>query len=423
MALKTDREIAALKVGEGKTREVFAVASPAGGGLCIEVRANGGKTWLYRYRINGRARKQTLGAYPAMRLAAARTEHTKALALFQAGSDPALTAKAEKMKRQTMPTFGELFEEWMEWKAKAKPARESTMSAYRFAFRSYLNALGSTPVNALTRAAIFTQLSKVRVKSIQGARKALTICAQSLDLAVNSGLIELNPARTITPSTIGAEATPPRQRWLSREELVAFWHALDNDTRIHPTHANILRLIVLTGARRGEVMKAKWSDITGDKWVIPADNTKNGRSHTVTLCPLALEILDKQRLISGGTDWIFEGIRNRGSLQVADGNALRQVIERVRTIHMEQSEPFTPHDLRRTFATGCAEYLDANERTIELALNHKSRNALVETYQAGRRAEQVAALFQRWGEFVRVLVQPAEQATGNVIAVNFGGAK
>lgn len=416
MALKTDREIATLKVGEGKTREVFAVASPAGGGLCVEVRTNGGKTWLYRYRINGKARKQTFGAYPAMTLAKVRIEHASAVALLQAGRDPALVAKAEKMKRQTMPTFGELFEEWMEWKAKSKPARESTMIAYRFAFRSYLKALSPTPINALTRAAIFTQLSKVRVKSIQGARKALTICAQSLDLAVNAGLIELNPARTITPSTIGAEATPPRQRWLSREELVVFWHSLDNDTRIHPTHSNILRLIILTGARRGEVMKAKWSDITGDKWVIPEENSKNGRGHTVTLCPLALEILDKQKLISGGSDWIFEGIRNGRT--TADGNSLRHVIERVRTIHMEQSDPFTPHDLRRTFATGCAEYLDTNERTIELALNHKSRNALVETYQAGRRAEQVAALFQHWGEFVRVLIQPVGQSS-NVISVIF----
>lgn len=421
MALTTDRQVASLKTGEGKTREVIAVVSPAGGGLSIEVRANGGKTWLYRYRANGKGRKQTLGTYPAMKLADARQEHAKAVALLQGGDDPALVAKAEKLKRKAIPTFGELFEEWMTWKAKVKPARESTMKSYRFAFNAYLTPLAGVPVNQLTRAAMFNQLSKVRIKSIQGARKALTICSQSLDLAVNSGLLELNPARTIKPSTIGATPPPPRKRWLNREELLTFWQALD-DEAIHPTHANSLRLILLTGARRSEAIKAKWADVVGDKWVIPQATAKNDRSHTVTLPPLALALLEQQRAITGGSPWIFEAMRERGKGH-ADGNSLRHAIEKTRTLYMPQSEPFTPHDLRRTFSTGCAEYLDAREATIELAINHKPANRLIETYQAGRRAEQVAALFLRWGEFVRVLTQPAEQVPDNVVSVTFGGGK
>ncbi|MEH8119783.1 integrase family protein [Aeromonas allosaccharophila] len=369
MALKTDREIASLKAEDGQ-RQVVAVASGAGGGLCIEVRSGGrSKTWLYRYRINNKARKFTLGSYPAMSLATARVEHGKAVALVKAGEDPAAVAKASKVKRSAMPTFDAFFEEWLEWKQVAKPARASTVAAYRHTHRLYISkAIGRLLLKDVTRAVLFAHLSKVRGRSIQAARKALTICAQMLDHAVNLDLIELNPARTIKPSTIGAEAPPPRQRWLCREEIAVFWFGL-NEGGYHPTQVNCLRLILLTGARRGEATSMTWDQIIGNKWVIPASNAKNGKEHTITLHPLALDVIASQRAISRGSAWVFEAIREHDAGQGhIDGNALRWVLNKVRALTMPQSEIFTVHDLRRTFASCCAEYLDANESVIELAL-------------------------------------------------------
>ncbi|WP_077999180.1 tyrosine-type recombinase/integrase [Edwardsiella tarda] len=420
MALKTDREIANLKAEDGQ-RQVLAVASGAGGGLCIEVRSGGrSKTWLYRYRINGKARKLTLGSYPAMSLATARVEHGKVVALVKAGEDPAAVVKASKVKRSAMPTFDVFFEEWLEWKQVVKPARSSTVEAYRHTHRLYISkALGSLLLKDVTRAVLFAHLSKVRGRSIQAARKALTICAQMLDHAVNLELLELNPARTIKPSTIGAEAPPPRQRWLCREEIAAFWLGL-NEGSYHPAQVNCLRLILLTGARRGEATSMTWDQIIGNKWVIPASNAKNGKEHTITLHPLALDVIASQRTISRGSSWVFEAIREHDAGQGhIDGNALRWVINKVRALTMPQSEVFTVHDLRRTFASCCAEYLDANENVIELALNHSKRDRLVATYQAGKRAEQVARLFQQWGDFVLTLINPAQYNPVNVISVDF----
>ena len=420
MALKTDREIASLKAEDGQ-RQVVAVASGAGGGLCIEVRSGGrSKTWLYRYRINNKARKFTLGSYPAMSLATARVEHGKAVALVKAGEDPAAVAKASKVKRSAMPTFDAFFEEWLEWKQVAKPARASTVEAYRHTHRLYISkAIGSLLLKDVTRAVLFAHLSKVRGRSIQAARKALTICAQMLDHAVNLDLIELNPARTIKPSTIGAEAPPPRQRWLCREEIAVFWFGL-NEGGYHPTQVNCLRLILLTGARRGEATSMTWDQIIGNKWVIPASNAKNGKEHTITLHPLALDVIASQRAISRGSAWVFEAIREHDAGQGhIDGNALRWVLNKVRALTMPQSEIFTVHDLRRTFASCCAEYLDANESVIELALNHSKRDRLVATYQAGKRAEQVARLFELWGDFVFTLIKPEQCKPVNVISVDF----
>nr|WP_223940165.1 tyrosine-type recombinase/integrase [Aeromonas caviae] len=174
--------------------------------------------------------------------------------------------------------------------------------------------------------------------------------------------------------------------------------------------------------RRGEATGMTWDQVMGNKWVIPARNAKNGKEHTVVLHPLTLEIIDSQRALSSGSPWVFEAIReHEAGLGHIDGNALRWVINKVRALHLPQSVPFTVHDLRRTFASGCAEYLDANESVIELALNHSQRDRLVATYQAGKRTEQVARLFQSWGDFVQELTQPKPVKLDNVVTVNFGG--
>lgn len=424
MALKTDREVASLKAEEGQ-RLVIAVSSGAGGGLCIEVRSCGrSKTWLYRYRHNNKARKFTLGTYPAMSLATARAEHGKAVSMVKAGEDPAIAARASKVKRSAMPTFNAFFEEWLAWKQITKPARASTVEAYRHAHGLYLSkAIGGLTLKDVTRAVLFAHLSKVRGRSIQAARKGLTICAQMLDHAVNLELIDLNPARTIKPSTIGADASAPRQRWLSREEIAIFWQGL-TDGGFHPAQANCLRLILLTGTRRGEATAMKWDQIVGNKWIIPASNSKNGKEHTVTLHPMALDIIAHQRAINTGGLWVFEAIREHSMGQGhIDGNALRWVLNKVRAIAMPQSEPFTVHDLRRSFASCCAEYLDANESVIELALNHSKRDRLVATYQAGKRAEQVARLFEGWGDFIHALTQKSQPKPENVISIDFRRSK
>ncbi|MDO2346676.1 tyrosine-type recombinase/integrase, partial [Escherichia coli] len=69
--------------------------------------------------------------------------------------------------------------------------------------------------------------------------------------------------------------------------------------------ANALRLIILTGVRRSEAVNMRWEQINGNRWTIP--ETKNGKSHIVTLHPLALSLLKTQRIISEG-GWVFESL-------------------------------------------------------------------------------------------------------------------
>ncbi|HBS3677568.1 integrase arm-type DNA-binding domain-containing protein [Klebsiella quasipneumoniae subsp. similipneumoniae] len=420
MALRTDREIASLKTENGKRRSL-AVSSGAGAGLYIEVRPDAvSKSWLYRYQFAGKAKKMTLGSYPSMSLTEARKAHMLAMAVLNAGQDPIAVARADQFKSSSVPTFSTLFREWMDWKAIAKPLKLRSVEAYEHTFNVYMAELHKLLVTDLSRSLMFNYLAKLRKQTISGAKKSLTILQQALDYAVNTGIITINPSRTIRPSDIGATAAAPRQRWLEREEVAAFWAGLEKGGA-HPAQVNCLKLILLTGARRTEATEMRWEEIVGNKWIIPAERSKNSKSHTITLHQMAQDIIAHQRAISGGSEFVFEAIR--GYKGFIDGNALRWLLERVRSLHMSQSEPFTCHDLRRSFASGCAEYLDANEAIIELALNHAKRDRLVATYQAGKRAAKVEALFLEWGEFIQTLTQPEPVKTSNVVAVQFGRRK
>jgi len=254
-----------------------------------------------------------------------------------------------------------------------------------------------------------------------------------LDHAVLQGYIEINPARLLKPAMFGASMPPPRERWLAKEELRKLWLALEQATSgagakanggrgiasnvvLSLSVANCLRLICLTAVRRSEAVAMKWEQINGDRWTIP--ETKNGRTHVVTLCPLAQRILKQQEALSQG-QFVFESTSKIG--HPITGDAVTKALERVRIKYLAELEPFSPHDLRRSVATGTAEYLDAPERLIELLLNHVPKDRLIRTYQVGGMADKLRVLFLSWGGFIEsvITVTMEENDTGNIVSVDF----
>lgn len=434
MAITTDAEIAAIKPESGVTVRRMAIQSKHGGGLKLEVRTSGIRRFVYRYKIAGKAGEMLLGGYPAMTLAKARQAHGKAAELVKQGIDPLTVTKQAKAKNIEMPTLGEIYHDWLAMRAKSKPIGPRTLRDYEGTFIRHIeSAIGNTRVCDLSRAVLYEHFRQV--DTAEGARKGLIVLNQCLDHAVLQGHIEINPARLLKPAMFGASMPPPRERWLTRDELRLLWATLEQATAgggsvaaggrgvasnvvLSLAVANCLRLITLTAVRRSEAVGMRWEQINGDRWTIP--ETKNGRAHVVTLCPLALEIIEQQTALSNGP-YVFESTSKTG--HPITGDAVTKALERVRIKYLAELVPFSPHDLRRSVATGAAEYLDAPERLIELMLNHVPKDRLIRTYQVGGMAEKLRTLFLRWGEFVRVLTQPAEQVPDNVVAVTFGGGK
>ncbi|KEP88992.1 tyrosine-type recombinase/integrase [Aeromonas caviae] len=432
MAITTDAEIAAIKPESGVIVRRMAIQSKHGGGLKLEVRTSGIRRFVYRYKIAGKAGEMLLGGYPAMTLAKARQAHGKAAELVKQGIDPLTATKQAKVKNIEMPTLGEIYRDWLAMRAKSKPIGPRTLRDYEGTFARHIeSAIGNTRVCDLSRAVLYEHFRQV--ETAEGARKGLIVLNQCLDHAVLQGHIEINPARLLKPAMFGASMPPPRERWLTRDELRLLWAALKQATAgggsmaaggrgiasnvvLSLAVANCLRLITLTAVRRSEAVGMRWDQLNGERWTIP--ETKNGRAHVVTLCPLALEIIERQRELSQGS-FVFESTSKVG--HPITGDAVTRALERVRLKYLAELVPFSPHDLRRSVATGAAEYLDAPERLIELMLNHVPKDRLIRTYQVGQQAEKLRALFMRWGDFIQDITQPEQIKRDNVVSINFGG--
>ncbi|MDX7777918.1 tyrosine-type recombinase/integrase [Aeromonas hydrophila] len=428
--LGTDRQIAALRLPEGKKLDRYTVTSKHGGGLLIELRQGREPRFVYRFRVGGKQQDMTLGIYPQLNLASARQLHAEAVAQVKQGINPRQAAKQAKTKNLEMPTLAECYRDWLAMRAKSKPIGSRTLRDYEGTFARHIeSAIGNIRVCDLSRAVLYEHFRKIN--TAEGARKGLIVLNQCLDHAVLQGHIEINPARLLKPAMFGASMPPPRERWLTREELRLLWAALEQATSgggavvaggrgiasnvvLSLAVANCLRLITLTAVRRSEAVGMRWEQINGDRWTVP--ETKNGRAHVVTLCPLALEIIERQKALSRGP-YVFESTSKAG--HPITGDAVTKALERVRMKYLGELAPFSPHDLRRSVATGVAEYLDAPERLIELLLNHVPKDRLIRTYQVGQQAEKLRTLFLRWGDFVGGITQGDQAKPDNVVVMRF----
>jgi integrase len=200
-----------------------------------------------------------------------------------------------------------------------------------------------------------------------------------------------------------APATQPRDRVLSDGELGEIWRACTDDD-----YGRIVKLLTLTGQRRGEVAAMRWSelgDLDGAAWRLPAERTKNGLPHEVPLAPTALAIIkavprDPER------DLLF----GRGPLGFAGWG--KPKLELDASIHAARKkagaksmQPWVLHDLRRAFATGLGN-LGVLPHAIESALNHISghKKGVAGVYNRSPYSREVRAAMLLWDDHVRSLI-------------------
>lgn len=434
ITITSERQLTQLLKTPPSKKTWCVVESRHGGGLALVLRPDRKPSWVYRFRLgSGPLTEYRIGTHPALTLSDAKAAHAEAVELVRKGIDPRHVRTEQKAANLEMPTLAKLFDDWLAFKVATKAIKPRTVADYQGTYDRHLVKLGKVRVADLTRAVLAGHLEQVRKVSAEGVRKGLIVLNLCLDRAVMLGHIELNPARLLKPKAFEASMGKPRQRWLTIDEIKDLWRALDVATTgggavaagglgvastavLSRSVANALRLVMLTAARRDEVAGMRWQDVDGDRWTVP--ETKNGKAHVITLSPLALSILKEQQALGMGGAFVFASYVTGKAI---DGQTIWKALDRVRKKHLAELEPFCVHDLRRSVATGCAEYLDAPERLIELLLNHVHQERLVRTYQVSSHAEKLRELFLRWGAFIEKKTSPDGGQPSNVVAVQFGG--
>jgi integrase len=242
----------------------------------------GAKAFVLNYRVAGRQRQITLGSFPDWPTAQARERARELRREVDVGKDPL----GERQKLLHAPTVADLAKHYIEHHLPRK--RPSSVAIDRANLRNHvLPALGSRKVESITHADIASLHRKIKAPVM--ANRILALVSTMLGLAIKLEWIATNPAK-------GVERHPehPRQRFLTSDEIGRLMSALDK--RPGPS-SNAIRLLLLTGARRMEVMGATWDqfDLDAGIWSKPHTATKQRRLHRVPLGEGALAILRDMR--------------------------------------------------------------------------------------------------------------------------------
>jgi integrase len=234
-----------------------------------------------------------------------------------------------------------------------------------------------------------------------------------LDWAVHEDRIPINPCASIGRAYRPA-AGGKRERTPSLKELALVWAAAGQ--ALDPTFCDVVRFAICVPARRGEISNLRWEhlDLDARIWKQPGKLTKNREAHELRLHPLALEILTRRWQAAGRprTGLVFPAPRS--------GKPIAALSYVVRALHRATPsvEPWTPHDLRRSFATTLGSLGQDDEATIDAVLNHRqtaTRGGVLGVYNKSTRLPAQHAALERWGELVANALTGVFTTEGEVI--------
>lgn len=354
-------------------------------GFGVRVTAGGVKTFYLAYRFKGRSRRLNLGRYPFKTLAEARIEAHDAVAGLGKGRDP------QSAKPQRRNTFAAALDDFIENhckrhnRASSAAETEKLLRGYFLPYwaRRSVPDIGKSDVNEVIEGIM--QRGKPAA-----ARHAFAAVRKFFNWAVDQGLVETSPCAGMKPPA----KHNSRDRVLSDDELARLWQASVAST---DTAHVVIRLLVLTGQRCGEVCGMSWEelDLAERVWTIPGTRTKNHRPHSVPLTPAAVAIIeavpDTGRLLfpaRGKPDQPYAGYtKGKAALDAAAGVT-----------------GWTIHDLRRTAATGMAR-LGIQPHVVERILNHVSGTfgGVAGVYNRFKYEEEMREALRAWEASVMAL--------------------
>ena len=249
-------------------------------GLGVRVRPSGGASFVFLRKVQGRTKRLSLGPVGANGLDDLRRRCHALMAESESESDSTSTTAPE----------APLFRDFVSgpWKEAHFPRyKPSTHKGYRCSLvNQLLPAFGSTPLNHITRGQVLRWFDGYSQTAPGGANYALRLLRQILNFAIACGHVDANPVRAIRPNRRNTLT-----RFLSRDELRRLHRVLDEHARRgsgRRQQVDIIRLLLLTGCRKGEILYLRWSEVHEDALLL--SDTKTGPANgspqrTGTSCP------------------------------------------------------------------------------------------------------------------------------------------
>lgn len=392
----TDAQIKGLKA-ESTRYEKYIIK----GGLGIRVTPAGVKTWIYRYKIDGKTEKLTIGHYPNMSLHDANVRFLGLSNQRREGENPKTLIQAQEAdkERQRNNTVKKLILDWYTGYVEKNIKRPETIK--KQIDGDIIPLLGDKELDTLQTVDITAALDIIVDRGAPvHANRVLSSIKQAFNSAVSRGRMQHNPAACIRAKDIGG-TEKPRERYLSLGEIKTLWRFLDSDQNQMALQTKCaIKIILLTGVRTAELRLATVDefDFENSLWTIPAEHSKTDSVMKIHLSSQVKALLMELKTTSNSR-YVLSGVKANTPLTE---NALPRAIKRIEDRIAIPS--WTAHDLRRTFATQLGEALHVDPVVIEKCLGHKMPRIMA-TYNKNEMLLQRKEALDRWAQFIENLLQ------------------
>jgi integrase len=429
----TERKIEKLAPERGRKDRLFF--DDVQRGLAVRVTATGGRNYICQYSLHGHKWRIPLGVCSAVALSKAREAAAAVMGDVAKGRNPAAERKdaaaAERARRvRNRLTLRVLIEDWKRLHLASRRPRYAAeaVRALHYALTDCLDDAAED----LDRAAVVRALDalvrrrKRKAGGDAGKPKGIAMTSRTAAYgraafawAVKRGAVRANPFADLPV----AKSIGKRERVLSDHEIAEIWRAAGDAAWPFGT---IVRLLILTGQRRGEVAGMTWGEISENlaTWTLPGERTKNGAAHAVPLSTAARDLLravlpaDANRHASG--ELVLPGAVGTPFAGWSKAKrALDKAINDARAKAAKAADappallvPWNVHDLRRTVATGL-QRLGVRLEVTEAVLNHisGSRGGIAGVYQQHDWAAEKRAALDSWAAHVASIVE--DRSTGD----------
>ena len=365
-----------------------------GGGLYLQVGPTGAKSWIFRFMLKGRARNMGLGALHTISLAEARQAALECRKTCLEGKDPIEERKARlgSPEGSGQPTFMSCAESYIA-AHEASWRNPKHVEQWRSTLQTYAAPVfGRKPIDTIDLGLVMQVLEPIWSVKTETASRIRGRIEAVLDWATVRGFRSgENPARWRGH----LEALLPKRSRVQRvqhhsalpyHEVPAFMKLLAAQPGVG---AKALQFLILTAARTGEVIGARWSEIDLERriWTIPGERMKAGKEHRVPLVDGAMRLLGPRPDNDG-----LPLFSSSSSNKPLSNMALLAVLKR-----MERTD-ITAHGFRSSFRDWVAEQTEFPHELAEMALAHTVSNKVEAAYRRGDMFERRVKLMEQWAK-------------------------
>lgn len=383
-----------------------------GGGLFLEITSNGSKLWRLKYRYLGKEKRISLGAYPIVSLADARTGRDKAKKLLTQGIDPSGAKK--EVKRDAIRNAENTFKAVaLEWHENQKPiwSKNHALNVMRRFDVDIFPYIGNRPIADLNPPEVLEEVLRRIEKrgALDVTARVKQICGQVFRYGIATGRCQ----RDATADLKGALKANQTQHFacLDIKEMPEFLDTLErNEARLFHRTRRAIRLLMLTFVRTSELVNATWDEFDLDNalWEIPGWRMKMRNPHIVPLSRQAVALLREQKKETGhlNTPWVFPA--QPRPKDPMSNNTILFAIGR-----LGYKKRMTGHGFRALAMSNIKEKLGYRHEVVDRQLAHAHKSKIDRAYDRAQFLDERTVMMQEWADYMDAVASGGKVIVGN----------